>query len=230
MKMYFSLLLAFLFLTSVPVFAYSTDDYFQAVEQINKLPTDSTPVLPCNLAEKQQIVAMLKSNKEYAGLKLDKAGGLIDQWNEDVEIYKGYFSNNGVLEYAFVFTGGTMHANTVKVFKRVNNQLEDVHLDRIIVNNLFPGADMSRFYLHVANPFAIVKNGKTYLRFMEYPYKEYNKTKLLLCNYLWEDNKFILTGPNLSFTGPNGSLIEAKKAVLKQNTINEPYCYESLEQ
>ncbi len=136
-----------------------------------------------------------------------------------------------MLEYALVTTGGTMHANTVEILKPINHQLVDAHLDQSISKHLLAGSDMSRFYLHVANPFAIIKNGKTYLRFMEFPYKEYDKKKLLLCTYLWEGEKITLTGPNLSFTGPNDSLVEAKTAAIrKSNSIKEPYCYEALQQ
>lgn len=89
-------------------------------------------------------------------------------------------------------------------------------LNRIIVNNLIPGGDMGNsFYLHVADPFAITKNGKTYLRFMNFPggSMDYDKTKLRLCTYLWQGKQFALAGPNWRFNKLGDHLVSAKDCV-----------------
>jgi len=69
---------------------------------------------------------------------------------------------------------------------------------------------MSRFYMNVAEPFAIIKNGKTYLRYMSYPggSRDYDKTKLELCTYFWRGNKITLTGPNWRFIKSSTKLIK----------------------
>ncbi len=193
-------------------------DYFKSLEQIQKPPIGSVPILACDIHEKKRVLDLMnKSNiKDFEDLKLTDNGSIYDRWNERIEIYKGNFSNEGAIEYALISTGGSMHANTVNVYKLIAGHLVKANLDQVIVNNLIPGGDMgSSFYLHVADPFAIEKNGKTYLRFMSYPggNMDYDKTKLRLCTYLWQKKQFTLAGPNWSFTHLNNNLVAAKDCI-----------------
>lgn len=188
-------------------------DYFKAIDQITKPPIGSVPILPCSMAEKKWVVTLLiKSGVNDYKLESYEGKTYISSGGDEVEIYKGNFSNESGVEYALVTTGGSMHVNTVSVYKLINKRFFDTNLDQIISNNLFPGYDISHFYMWVAKPFSIVKNGKTYLRFMEFPSssQDYDKTRLGLCTYLWQGQKFILTGPNWTYAKPNGNLAEKK--------------------
>jgi len=191
-------------------------EYVKSLKRI-QLPFDgSTAIVPCSLDEKKRIIRLLpqSTSRDIANITMNKDGQIFTPWKEKIEIYKGDFSNEGNVEYALVSTGGSGHVNAVTIFKEEDNKLLYVNLDQVIINNLLIGKDMSSFYLHTANPFAITKEGKTYLRFMSYPRegKEYDKTQLLLCTYLWQGDKFILTGPNWSYS-IDGDLVETKKCL-----------------
>lgn len=95
------------------------------------------------------------------------------------------------------------HASTVNVYKFIGDHLVNANFDQVIVKNLIPGKGMGAFYMNVADPFAITKNGKTYLRFMSYPgdHMDYDKTKLKLCTYFWQGKKLSRLEPNWTFNG-----------------------------
>jgi hypothetical protein len=213
-KMITSIFLA----TSLSVMAadsIDTDDYFQALKQIKEPPIGSVPILACDSNEKKRFLDLMKKSdiKDFTDLKLDEDGKISARWDDQIEIYKGDFSNEGMTEYALITTGGTMHANTVYIYKLISDHLVNVNLNNIIITNLIPGSDMRNFYFNVADPFAIKQNGKTYLRFMTYPggHTDYDKTKLQLCTYLWQGKQFTLTGPNWRYDKDN--LVPAKDCV-----------------
>lgn len=210
--------------TSLPVMAAPTieADYFKLLEKIKRPPSDSTPILACDLVEKKHVLNLFNKSgiKDFDDLKMTENGSIYDRWNEEIKIYKGDFSNEGVTEYALISTGGTMHANTVTIYKLIAGQLVNAHLDQIIIDNLIPDGDMgSSFYQNVADPFAIVKNGKTYLRYMSYPggNTDYDKSKLQLCTYLWQGKQFTLAGPNWSYTKLNDNLVSSKDCIGSQD-------------
>ncbi len=188
--------------------------YFTALKQIQALPKGATKIAALNIKEKKQLLKIIK-HQHISGLnslKMDSQGNVYDEYGESVTIYKGDFNNDGVKEYAFNIQGGSMPTNVVLVFKLKNHQLINLHLSKVIINSLLPNEDMSQFYLNTATPFAIQKNGKVYLRFMRFPYKAYDKSKLLLCTYIWQNNKIRLVGPNLTFD-KLGRLVSAKDCI-----------------
>ena len=184
-----------------------------------RLLKSKNSILPCNFNEKKQVLKLLSQNKHFKDQKFDLTlnsdGTLQDQYNDRYEIYKGDFSNEGIIEYALISTGGSGNYNDVSVYKLINNHLVDVDLGKIISTDLLHGGDVGPdFYGHTADPFAIIKNGKTYIRFMDYPDDQsYDKTKLLLCTYLWEKNKITLSEPNLTFSRTTGRLVGTNKCM-----------------
>ena len=197
----------------------ATDDYFKSLQQIKNPPTGSIAVLPCSISEKKHILLLLMKVKtaffHNCKLHIEDDGTIYDEYRSSYQIYKGDFSNEGITEYAVIYTGGTMHANTVFVFKLLGNLLVDANLDKIISKDLLKGDDLGpNFYLNIADPFAIVMQGKTYMRFMDYPpHLTYDKSKLKVCTYLWQKDQIILSGPNLTFSPISGKLIKALNCI-----------------
>lgn len=211
-KLKFRFIITYLFLLiSLPVMAVkSTDpseDYFKATEQITKPPIGSTAILACDLDEKKRFLHLMKQSniKDIEDIELADNGNIYVE-NEEAAVYKGDFSNEGAVEYALIVSNGVVY-----VYRLKGNQLVDANLDQVIIKNLLPGGDMSRFYMNTASPFAITKNGKTYLRFMSFPggHADYDKTQLELCTYLWQGKQFTLAGPNWRYTSKNGNLVPA---------------------
>jgi hypothetical protein len=196
------------------------DKYLKSLEQIMKPPPGASPILACSKNEKKQVLELIKRDNIEAfkevQFKIDSKGIISDQNNDGTyEIYKGNFSNEGIVEYAIVSTGGTGGYNTVKIFKLVKDHLLDANLDEVISHDLLHGGDVGPgFYGHTASPFAIIKGGKTYIRYMDLPAsRNYDKTQLTLCTYLWEKNKISLSGPNYTFLPGNEKLSEAKNCI-----------------
>src|SRR5579883_2258719 len=96
----------FFFCMNSAIFAANSsdtmDDYFAALAQIKKAPAHSMPVLPCNIAEKKQFFAWLKQDdrQQFNDLTLTDNGQIHDRFDEQVELYRGNFSNENVVEYA----------------------------------------------------------------------------------------------------------------------------------
>ena len=191
------------FFLSLPVFAEAPDPYFEALQTIQKQPLDATPILPVTEEERKHFLALL----QQSDLKeVDLSDGYGSR-QVDFTLYKGDFSNEGITEYALITTQGSGHFNTVYIFKLEHGRLVNTHFDRITAN----------LFLYTATPFAVRKANKTYLRYMVFPNKEqinaqgeYDRTKLKLCTFIWEEGKVTLAGPNLSF-GPEGNLITVKE-------------------
>jgi hypothetical protein len=141
------------------------------------------------------------------------ANGDFGGYGEAYKLYKGDFSNENADEYALVSTGGSMGVSDVYVYKRIGDRLVNARLDQTIIANVMPGGEMKDFHFWVADPFAIVRGGKVYLRYMDYPGegRYYDKSQLRLCTYLWEKNRFALTGPNLRFRTRNAPLSQTKE-------------------
>lgn len=213
-----SVLYCFIFFTS-SAFSANTDDYSKSLQQIKKPPAGSIAVLPCSISEKKQILPLLMKVKttffHNYKLHIENDETIYDEYRDSYQIYKGNFSNEGITEYAVIFTGGTANANTVSIFKLLGNRLVDTNLDKFISKDLLKGGDVGpNFYMYTADPFAIVAQGKTYIRFMNYPSGfTYDKSKLVLCTYFWQKNKIVLSGPNLTFSPTSGKLIKASDCI-----------------
>jgi len=205
-------------------------EYFKTLSQIKKIPADSKPVLACNdTTEIKHFLTLLKKsstqkesdylldNFAIQSLTLDKDNATIEDGTRYYVIYKGDFSNEGVTEYALVSTNSVgEHNNMVNIYKLIDNHLVDTGLGDIISRDLLNGRDLGPdFYNWVADPFAIKKDGKTYLRFMNYPSTPadrsdgYNTDELRLCTYILQGEKITLSGPNLKYSKKQNKLVEA---------------------
>ncbi|MDR3490722.1 MAG: hypothetical protein P4M12_01605 [Gammaproteobacteria bacterium] len=178
------------------------EDYFNALKEIQQLPKNATAISECSLAEEKAIVRQLDP-KEVDAIFIGKpqlhAAGFMSNNDDNIKIYKGYFSNSGKMEYLFLAEGGgSMSTDTILgVYQLSNGHLINLHFDNIVVKNILGGKDLSHFYIWMPKPFAYVQNNKTYLRYMNYPAQKYSydKTKLLVCTYLWEGRNFKLVDP-----------------------------------
>lgn len=209
------LLLLFCVINTDFALAMQNQTYEKALEQLKQIPNNAKPVLPLLGSEKKNFISLINqlSPTERHGMvySLDTEGRVIDQdKNTDYEIYSGDFSNDGSREYVMVSMSGSLGVNTVSLYKIINQKLIPVDLDNIISTDLLKGEDLGpNFYLYTAHPFAVIQNGKTYLRYMSYPYKTYDKSKLLLCTYFLYKDHIRLTGPNYTFSAKTGKLIPA---------------------
>jgi len=213
------IVLQYIIFSLIPVFAVvssNEENYFQSLTEIQTVPPNSTAVLPCGLDEKKQVLALLTQSKFNPQLHLTSDNLIVNSSLEMFELYKGDFSNEGMTEYALVSTSGSMRANWVTVYKLFNNRLIEANLDNVISKDLLNNGDLGpNFYLYTANPYAIVKNGKTYIRYMSIPYSSYEKSQLMLCTYLWTKNHIVLSAPNLTFSPATGKLINTNQCIGK---------------
>jgi hypothetical protein len=198
--------------------AENQDTYFDALEKINVAHDNEKAIPPCSDEEKIELIRMLKlsDDKKLNAYAIDR-GLVINQYGEMVEIYKGDFSNEKVTQYALITTSGTMRNNDVMILEKQDKHLIKRNLDATIIDNLIPNGEMSDFYTHVGKPYAFIKNGKTYIRYMNIPYKEYDIAQLQLCTYLWEGNVITLTGPNWTFDKKSGKMVPYTHCISSQS-------------
>lgn len=188
---------------------------------LEEIPSEANAILPCDFAEKERVVAMF--NRDFKGdkLTLDPESAIVaESSNTTYEIYKGDFSNEGAVEYAFVSTSGSGRYNYVDIYKLVDNHLVNINLDNIISKQLLNGGDLGPgFYGYTAKPFAIVKNKKTYLRFIDLSFTEPEDgsvpqgLRTTLCTYLLQKERFLLSGPNLKVSPQNGKITKSTDCV-----------------
>ena len=106
------------------------------------------------------------------------------------KVYKGAFSNQGVEEYLFVSEAGSGHYDTIKqVYRLENKTFKKIDFEKVIADNNLQ--QEGGFYSHLAEPFAYVLEGKTYLRFMDYPvgHTNYDPKQLHVYTYFWQGDK-----------------------------------------
>jgi len=190
---------------SFNAYPYDIDSYFDGLDAIMQSPSGSSLVKECDDIEKNKILKML--GESYKDIELDGT--------DVINVFKGDFSNEGNIEYAVIIMAGFLRWQQYYFYKLDNNKLINLDFDKVVATNFYHGdlammQDYSKmeFNHHIASPFAITLNGKTYIRFMSYPAgrTEYDKFQLQLCTYLWEGNKFTLSGPNLDFSRSTGKL------------------------
>lgn len=161
------------------------------------LPSGATPILKSSLNREKEILKLISNQDKhdlFGGEPKVFPEGIMDNYGDNLEVYEGDFSNQGKNEYLFLAAaGGSMNTDTiVQVYRPEQKKLIKIDIAPIIIKNIMHGADLSKFYYWMPRPIGFVKNGKTYLRFMDY-YPE-NKP-ILICTYLWESDKFTLVGP-----------------------------------
>ena len=161
------------------------------------LPFGAKPILKSTLNREKEIINLISENDRrdlFGGKPKIFPDGIMDNYGENIELYEGDFSNQGQREYLFLAAdGGTLHTDSiVRVYRQVQEKLIQIDLNAIIIKDIMHGYDLSNFYYWMPRPIAFVKNGKTYLRFMEY----YSKDKpALICIYFWDNNKFTSINP-----------------------------------
>lgn len=105
---------------------------------------------------------------------------ITDNSSDSFTLYKADINNDGKAEYIITYMGGSgAYTGVGDIFNYVNGDL--VHL-----RNPFGG---ERWYLFLADPFIVKKNGRYYLRF-------FNTEPAANCVYLWQNNTITLTSKN----------------------------------
>lgn len=195
----FLIFFSLLFLCPKISFVRVSSPYLKAIQEMNAVPPGFVPVPACLLSEKDKWIQLAKQ-AALGPYILTPQGKISNAFHEEGELYKGNFSNQSFEEYALILTSPTMHTQTVTITRLQAGKLVEVDLDGLIIGSVLKNGDFSiDFYSYTADPFAVVKDGKTYMRFMDYPYRSYNINKLILCTYLWEGENIKLSGPNLFF-------------------------------
>ena len=164
----------------------------KTLEEVQKIPFGALAIPQCSLAEEKEIIKLLPpkdADEIFSGKSKIYADGIMDNVGDNIEIYKGNFSNAGDTEYLFLAEGGSMGTSTVVgVYRLINNRLVKLNYDDILSQDILDGNDLSRFYMWMPKPIAYVKDRKTYIRYMDSP--------SLVCDYLWQDNHMKLIGPD----------------------------------
>ena len=106
------------------------------------------------------------------------------------KVYKGDFSNQGVEEYLFDSEGGSGHYDMItQVYRLENKNFKKINFEKVLADNNLQ--QEGGFYSHLAKPFAYELQGKTYIRFMDYPagHTNYDPAQLHVYTYFWQGNK-----------------------------------------
>lgn len=180
-----------------------------------KKPDYGTPITPITTNDQlQQFIQLLQRNhlddkgKHYSHLKINQESQTKSSYSlyssptdwdtVTYQLYKADINNDGNDEYllAAYDQQGTLHESWVdNIFLIKGDQLTPVDFANLIQKNL--GVDQERWYLFLADPFIVKKNGKYYLRF-------YDTNPAQFCAYLWQNNKFSLAdGPNTCIGAKN---------------------------
>lgn len=101
-------------------------------------------------------------------------------------LYLNDLNNDGKKEYLLTYLhSGSGDYSGIKGAYTINTgKVTSLNLDKIIVKNLFPNRDMSRFHLYLANPFVVRVDGKIYLRFQD------QRSAKNIFSYLWHESGF----------------------------------------
>lgn len=102
-------------------------------------------------------------------------------------LYRDTFRNNGKHLYLIIYLDdGTLHSSGVLgVYSLDGSKLRSEKFDETVIQNLFPGKDMSSFYMYLARPFAVRENGQIVMRFLDNP----KSTKPI--PFKWVGNSFV---------------------------------------
>jgi hypothetical protein len=198
---FFPLVFLFVFgwlVLSSDVFARDTRDlYFKMLDRVTRLP-EGARAIP-SLKGEERIAFAKQIGLSISGEKLFDPDGDTYDSESLVYLYVGDFSNEGFQQYAVVSRSG------VEVYQKssASGEWANRKLSDVIVSNLFPNGDMSRFYDPLPSnlaPFAFRWKGKTYLRYLftaEDNDREPDINAILVCTYIWQGTSFRLT-PNSS--------------------------------
>ncbi|MDD4973768.1 MAG: hypothetical protein PHY93_05425 [Bacteriovorax sp.] len=101
-------------------------------------------------------------------------------------LYLNELNNDGKKEYLLTYLhSGSGDYSGIKGAYTINSgKVTSLNFDKIIVKNLFPNGDMSRFHLYLANPFVVRVDGKIYLRFQD------QRSAKNIFTYFWHESEF----------------------------------------
>ncbi len=153
-----------------------------------------TPILAEGKTSVDRFIALANSSKlsnfplkdvSYRPIP-NESGTLIDVEKETYLLFLEDFNNDGVKEYLLVYiNSGTGHfSGIVEAYRIEKDKISELGLNSIIIKNLFPGKDLSRFHLYLANPFILKKNHDITLRFQD----QLNSSTTI--NYRWNNQIF----------------------------------------
>lgn len=140
-----------------------------------------------NTPENQKTVGIKNTSVKYNEIaKEGSAVFTID--SSEYMLYEDDFSNTGKKIYFIIFlhSGSGSYSGVQGAYELNGTKLTSLKFDDIVVKNLFPKADMSKFHMRLARPFAVKDHGKIVLRFMD-------DNSNSIHTYLWEKDKFIKT-------------------------------------
>ncbi len=132
----------------------------------------------------RKLVKMEEGAINLRELKQDNAL-MIDVGRVTYQLYWEDFNNDGKSEYVLVYlgSGSGQYSGVVEAFTKAGKKVIPLKFDEMVISNLFPGKDMSRFHGFLASPFAVKLNGKVYMRFSD---KLYDSS---IVTYKWEAGK-----------------------------------------
>jgi hypothetical protein len=135
--------------------------------------------------ENQKIVQLPKGKVSYKEIP-EEGSSLFALGSGSYMLYWDDFNNDGKKEYLVIYTmsGSGNYSGVQGAYSLDGKKLSTLKFDDIVVSNLFPGKDMSRFHSYLANPFAVRKDGHILLRFIADIKKPTTST------YLWNGTKF----------------------------------------
>ncbi|MGZ3809610.1 MAG: hypothetical protein ACXVCE_16130, partial [Bacteriovorax sp.] len=154
-------------------------------------------VFPLGKKEIIQFLDLLKDhvNRKVVGLQNkpvsfqeipNEGSAIFSIGSDSYLLYGDDLNNDGVKEYllAYLHSGSGDYSGIQGAYRVNAGKMTSLNVDNIIIKNLFPKGDMSRFHLYLASPFVVRVNGKIYLRFQD----EHSARKIF--TYLWHGEEF----------------------------------------
>ena len=167
-----------------------TKFYACIFQKITALPAGGNAVK--RLSDKEMVGLFVKLKKQGIELPYHIVNDtLIPNNGYRAKVYQGDFSNQGIKEYLFDTESGSGHYDTITDVYRFSDDLfQPVNFEKVIAENGLQRE--GGFYSHLAEPFAYVLQGKTYIRFMDFPvsHTNYDPKLLHVYIYLWKGDKF----------------------------------------
>ena len=120
-----------------------------------------------NSSENQKTVGLPTGKLSYKEIP-EEGSAVFSIDSESYMLYWDDFNNDGKKEYLiiYVMSGSGSFSGVQGAYSLADKKLTSLKFEDVVVNNLFPGKDMSRFHLYLARPFAVRKDGHILLRFL----------------------------------------------------------------
>lgn len=133
----------------------------------------------------QKVVELKNENLNFQDIPQENSA-IVSIGSDSYLLYLDNINNSGNKIYLLVYLhSGSGDYSGIKGAYSINNgKLESLNLDEIIIKNLFPRSDMSRFHSYLAKPFIVRIDGKLYLRFQN----EHSDKNIF--TYYWKDLEF----------------------------------------